>query len=54
MASLRTSSAVSTGHDDPPGMTAFSFLPPRMPPPTSSIMLLHREAQLQFVNARAC
>src|SRR6266566_7971736 len=32
------SSALSTGHDDPPGITAFSFLPPRIPPPTSLII----------------
>ena len=32
------SSAFSTGQDDPPGTTAFNFLPLRMPPPTSSIM----------------
>src|SRR5208283_869020 len=32
------SSAVSTGQLDPPGMSAFNFLPLRMPPPTSSII----------------
>ena len=44
------SSAFSTGQDEPPGITAFSFLPPRMPPPTSSI-ICSREAQRQLVNA---
>src|SRR6266542_2020826 len=29
---------VSTGHDEPPGTNAFNFLPPRIPPPTSSII----------------
>src|SRR6476646_11246577 len=33
-----SSAAVNTGHDDPPGMNAFSFLPLRIPPPTSSII----------------
>ena len=28
-------SAGTTGADEPPGMTAFSFLPPRMPPASS-------------------
>ena len=28
-------SAVSTGTDEPPGMTAFSSRPPEMPPPKS-------------------
>ena len=46
------SSAFSSGHDDPPGTTAFSFLPLRMPPPTSSIICITGEAQRQFVNAR--
>src|SRR5580704_14158531 len=32
------SSAFNTGHDDPPGITAFNFLPPRIPPPTSLII----------------
>ena len=32
------SSAFSTGEDEPPGMTAFNFLPLRMPPQTSSII----------------
>src|SRR5262249_10262772 len=32
------SSAVRTGHEDPPGIMAFNFLPLRMPPPTSSII----------------
>ncbi len=32
------SSAFRTGQDEPPGTTAFSFLPPRTPPPTSLIM----------------
>ena len=45
------SSAVSTGQEEPPGMTAFSFLPPRMPPPTSLIILQQVEAQRQFVHA---
>src|ERR1700683_4545025 len=31
------SAAVSTGHELPPGITAFSFLPSRTPPQTSSI-----------------
>src|SRR3954462_10548157 len=38
MVAPSTSSAVSTGHDDPPGMNAFNFRPPRIPPPTSSII----------------
>ncbi len=29
-------SAGTTGADEPPGITAFSFLPPRMPPASSS------------------
>ncbi len=29
------SSAFSSGQEEPPGTTAFSFLPLRMPPPTS-------------------
>ena len=32
------SPAVNTGQDEPPGMTHFNFLPPGMPPPTSSII----------------
>ena len=31
------SSGVSMGADEPPGMTAFSFLSPRMPPAASYI-----------------
>ena len=31
-------SAVSTGTEEPPGMTALHFLPSRMPPATSSII----------------
>jgi hypothetical protein len=34
------SAAVSTGHDEPPGMNAFNFLPRGMPPPTSSIICI--------------
>ena len=32
------SSAFSRGQELPPGITAFSFLPPGIPPATSSIM----------------
>ena len=45
------SAAVSTGHDEPPGMKAFSFLPPRMPPPTSSIMVFTGKVNKRLVAA---
>ena len=45
------SSAFSTGHDEPPGITAFNFLPPRIPPPTSSIICASGEAQRQLIDA---
>ena len=32
------SSAFSSGQELPPGITALSFLPPGIPPPTSSII----------------
>src|SRR6202171_2102875 len=36
MSSAIITSAGSTGIDEPPGITPFSFLPPRMPPAISS------------------
>src|SRR5436190_18129708 len=38
MVAPSSSWAVSTGHEEPPGMNAFKFLPLRIPPPTSSII----------------
>ena len=34
-AGVSISSGVNTGTDEPPGMTAFSCLPPATPPPAS-------------------
>ena len=46
------SAAVSTGHDEPPGMNAFSFLPAADAAAHFFDHLHHREAQPQLVNAR--
>ena len=43
--------AVSTGTDEPPGMTAFSSRPSGMPPPMVVDQLAERRAELELVVA---